>query len=289
MLFSSEGPGTALSSDLPDLIRLWSLCFHEEETEAGFFLTQRFIPEHTFVWRRNGQVCAMISLIPVYSISCDGRSYRGGYLYAIATRPDLQGQGIFQKLHRFAAEQAQTMELDFLCLIPASESLFSLYSRTGYETWYLKEKLPSHPIPKQNADLQLRNCTIEEYLSVPFTASALSYETDQDRIFVLKQHLHYGGFLKKARLNQKVFVLAGDCTDGVLTLSPGSSVHPDILLCAAAELAVQTNASQILLPQGCTSVCDPLTNNSSIPYGMGFWLCKEHPRRPSKTMGLMYT
>lgn len=274
-LVSVDGAGTALPQDLPDLIHLWSLCFEEDETEAAYFPTRRFCPEQTYVWRREGKVCSVIYLIPV-----QGNGYRGGYLYAIGTHPDLQGQGIFTRLHQYVTEQAAAEGLDFLCLIPATRTLFSLYGRLGYESWYERERLSVTEFSQEmpclpSVAVSVRDCTPEEYIaamqplltqSFPQTSAAnpaydffkrqintlasvvLHYETETDQLLVLQQHLHYDGFLKHCTGRNTSFVLAGSVEDKTLYLSQCSCTDSETLLQAAAFLAEQFSCDQLFLP-----------------------------------------
>ncbi len=318
---SMEGPGTACVQDLPHLIHLWSLCFHETEADASYFPSHRFVPEQTFVWRRKGTVCAVMYLIPV-----QGDGYRGGYLYAIGTHPAFQGQGIFSRLHQYVTEQAIAAGLDFLCLIPAESTLFSLYGRLGYESWYGREKLSMAGFCQPSVSVSIRDCTPEEYLScieaafpipsenpahvftedgsVTAASSTLYYEAETDRQLVLKQHLYYDRFFKYCTIGNTSFVLAGYMEEHTLYLSQSSCKDFETLLQAAAALGKQDSCNELYLPPVAlqeyagfsAEACIPVSRLSTIqkentitPYAMGLWLSQNHPKQPAPALGLMYT
>lgn len=322
-----DGPKTACVQDLPQLIHLWSLCFHENETDSAWFLSRRFVPEQTFVWRRNGKVCAVIYLIPVQA-----GGYRGGYLYAIGTHPDLQGQGIFGRLHQYVKEQAVAAGLHFLCLIPAEPSLFSLYGRLGYETWYGRQQISLEKLPLTAAPVSIRDCSPKEFLTTmqndscamespssvwkntstvsgrriqtdddpiccPAADAMLLYESAADRQLVLQQHLYYEGFFKQCTVDHTTFVLAGIQEDDILYLSQ-CSCSQNLLLQAGAVLARTTSCNRLYMPPAAPyasafgmsiSVLPAPLQHADAPYAMGLWLVPDHAGLPAGVLGLMYT
>ena len=278
-LSSMEGPGTACIQDLPSLIQLWSLCFHETEADSAWFLSRRFVPEQTFVWRKDGNVCAVIYLIPVQA-----GAHRGGYLYAIGTHPDLQGLGIFGKLHQYVKEQAVAAGLHFLCLIPAAPSLFSLYGRLGYETWYGRQQISLTDMPQTVTPVSIRDCSSEDFLMHmehhAATAPLLFYMSAADRQLVLQQFLHYEGFLKQCTVGHASFVLAGIQEDDILYLSQ-CNCSLNRLLPVGAALARAYSCNKLYLP--------PVRLQSAAPYAMGLWLTQDSAGLPAQSLGLMYT
>lgn len=220
---SLNGPGTALSQDLSRLISLWHRCFGESLEESGYFLQHRFHPEEIYVWRIDGTVCAMIHLIPVVM-----NGLRGGYLYAVATDPAVQGQGICRRLHAYVFEQAAAMGYDFLCLIPASESLFGFYEQMGYEVWFYKENYLldyapanqisgnpneassgifaelSNPQPSISSAASCKEeppvCseTSAESLLPALSAAPMTYCYEADMRMALELHAHYEGVFLNA-------------------------------------------------------------------------------------------
>ncbi len=276
-----EGPGTATRQELPQLIHLWSLCFQETMEDSAYFLSRRFVPEQTFVWRRDGSICAAIYLIPVQA-----GAYRGGYLYAIGTHPALQGQGIFRRLHQYVTEQAAAAGLAFLCLIPAEPSLFALYRGLGYASWYGRQQIsqPELCVPDLSDAVSFMDCTPEAFLlqmERSSDSSRLLYESDTDRQLVLQQYLHYEGFFKQCTIGQTSFVLAGIQEADTLYLSQCSGSQP-LLMQAGAALVREYSCNRMYLPPVGLS-------SSNTPYAMGLWLTPHHTELPAQSLGLMYT
>ena len=127
-----SGPGFASREDIPVLQELWQVCF-QSRWEA--FFAKRFRPEETVVWRERGQVLASMMILPVWL-----RKQPGVYVYAVSTFPQARGRGLMRQLDAFAMEVARSRGAQFSCLIPATESLFSLYAQLGYERAFSRQE-----------------------------------------------------------------------------------------------------------------------------------------------------
>ena len=63
----------------------------------------------------------------------NNRLYNGYYLYAAATLPEYRKFGIMSKLIKEAQSYCEENKIDFISLVPSEESLYSYYSRFGFE------------------------------------------------------------------------------------------------------------------------------------------------------------
>jgi len=166
--------------DIPALKKIWSDCFHDPEDYIDFYFMSGFKPENTLVYRENGQLCAMVTLLPGFlRMEYKRKVLPVYYIYAAATSPERQGRGIMKKLLSFAEEYAKSQGIQALTLVPGSASLFEYYQKLGYSTVFFyfqaafsgKElaRLPACPVTDQldfDRFFQMR----EEFLS-GFSAS----------------------------------------------------------------------------------------------------------------------
>ena len=57
----------------------------------------------------------------LFLLDCTYNGQQGAYVYAVATHPDYRKQGFMQK----CIDYSQTLDYDFLCLVPAEAYLFA--------------------------------------------------------------------------------------------------------------------------------------------------------------------
>ena len=63
---------------------------------------------------------------------------QGCYIYAVATLPRFQGQGLQQMLGEFSIQEMRRRGMKFCCLVPADPGLFSFYSKFGYQADFFR-------------------------------------------------------------------------------------------------------------------------------------------------------
>lgn len=84
--------------------------------------------EHVYVCEKDNDIVAILCAIPV---SLQNKS--GHYYYGLATLPQHRGKRIMSDLMQYAQDDLSAKGSEFLCLIPASASLFDFYAERGYE------------------------------------------------------------------------------------------------------------------------------------------------------------
>lgn len=118
---------------IPALKKLWADVFKDgEEVIDNFF-------ENTQT--NSNTVCAFCDGVPVSmlfavegEIFYGGNTYKAYYVYAVCTHPEHRGNALMSKTMSFLEATARERGISYLYLVPASESLFSLYSALGYKT-----------------------------------------------------------------------------------------------------------------------------------------------------------
>lgn len=155
--------GLAETADLPALQEIWLQCFGGPEAYRDFYYSRRFKPEDTLVARIEGQAAAMLTLMEVRLMG-----ERGGYVYAVATHPHFQGQGLQQQLGKFSLEEMRRRGMKFSCLVPANPGLFSFYSRFGYQTDFFRweKRVVGADIPSGFKPIVFKHCGCKTFAAL---------------------------------------------------------------------------------------------------------------------------
>ena len=152
------------AEDAPAAAKLWSLVFGDEEAVVLEFF-RLFARHSSFGVCAEAQgsiVAAAYCPDEMEFIASDGSSYKGCYLYAVATHPDHRKQKLAQTLCTMLKDTARSQGKDLLFTRPAEDSLYP---------WY-EEKIGAVPLfgcrkltfaHSHAADLPHRQLTAEEY------------------------------------------------------------------------------------------------------------------------------
>ena len=125
---------------IPSLISLWQKVFGDDEEYIKLFFRKAYFNSDTFAVTVGGEAVSALYLLKA-DIKCDGRIYKGRYLYAAATLPECRGEGLMAQLINEAKDYAKREKLDFIALVPASDSLYGYYERFGFKEAMYKYRL----------------------------------------------------------------------------------------------------------------------------------------------------
>ena len=136
---------------------LWSQVFGDDAAfQRDFYaLTDLSGP---LVLTEDGQVQAMLGLPEVTLTFPDGWSVKGGYVYALATRPEARGRGYAGLLLRYACEILRKRQADCILTVPAQPSLFSFFAKNGFAPAFYHRRVEARP-----AAAPARSISPEEY------------------------------------------------------------------------------------------------------------------------------
>lgn len=113
---------------LPWLKALWKLAFGDEDDFIEAFFANAYSPDRCRVAMAGNRVAAML-----YWLDCEYKGQKYAYLYAVATRPDVRGQGLCRALmedtHKLLAERGYGAAI----LCPAEDGLHRMYEKLGYK------------------------------------------------------------------------------------------------------------------------------------------------------------
>lgn len=126
------GIRTARHQDIPELIKLWNICFHDSEDYIRFFYRENFDHLTAAVYTVDDRPVSMLHWMD--SGLVDGSEHQNAkFLYAGGTHPEHRGKGYYAALFRYATDLA---DRDGFALFgkPASRDLIPYYQTLGFET-----------------------------------------------------------------------------------------------------------------------------------------------------------
>lgn len=129
----------ARPGDLTGMTALWEKIFGDSgDFVRGFY---RAVSPETVLALDGEKIAGMVNIADA---ALDGRLC--GYIYAACVDEEYRGRGLFGALMRFC-EYVKPYE--YLCLIPASEQLVSMYGHLGYEKLPLEPDFTSEQTPSE--------------------------------------------------------------------------------------------------------------------------------------------
>ncbi len=127
------------SKYIPELAKLWQEVFSDSEEYIKIFFDNLYCETECFVKIVNSKIVSVLYLIEG-QIKYKGEVFNGRYLYAAATKNDYRKQGIMAELINEAIDYVKKANLDFICLLPANESLYNYYAKFGFRDTMYKFK-----------------------------------------------------------------------------------------------------------------------------------------------------
>lgn len=122
------------------LISLWHKVFGDDEEYIKLFFSKAYFDSEAFAVTDGDEVVSCLYLLKSV-IRCEGKLYKGRYLYAAATLDEYRGKGLMSRLIGEAIEYAENEKLDFIALVPATDSLYGYYERFGFAEAMYKYRL----------------------------------------------------------------------------------------------------------------------------------------------------
>ncbi|MCO1602985.1 GNAT family N-acetyltransferase [Desulfosporosinus nitroreducens] len=122
---------------------IWKLCFGDPDSYIDFYFANRYKEDETVVLLHDGEIAAMLTMIPVRTVFPDDRSLNTAMFYAIATHPKFQNRGFATQLMDYSNNQyLRARKEELSVLVPAHTQLFEYYRKQGYQDGlYIREIL----------------------------------------------------------------------------------------------------------------------------------------------------
>lgn len=146
---------------------LWKEAFSDTDESVDFYFSQIHKNENMLIDVEDGKVRAMLTMHPI-KLSLEDKVVSGRYIYAVATRADMRGQGISSRLLEYAHGYMREQNISVSLLVPATEELFDFYEKRRYKKAFLiSEKIyDAKDIEKPNQLYTYDDCTPKEYYEI---------------------------------------------------------------------------------------------------------------------------
>lgn len=128
------------TEDLEALKELWALAFHDESGYVDNFFAVYGSADKIYVAEVDEILVGMTVFFPS-TVERLGISYSFAYLYAVATHPQHQNQGIASKLLSYVYEQMKEKGFSGVTTVPAEPSLHDFFKRNGFEEYFCQEQI----------------------------------------------------------------------------------------------------------------------------------------------------
>lgn len=136
---------------------MWEQCFGDSKEFIDFYMENRMTELNMLVIQRQGRPVSMATFLPA-DIQTPIGNLEGYYVYAVATLPEYQGQGLSTRILEFAQQHWQKP----LLLSPAESSLRIFYAKLGFQPVYVPKFYALQPAATQD-EVELKPATAKEY------------------------------------------------------------------------------------------------------------------------------
>ncbi len=269
----------ARPEELPQAEALWTQVFDDGPALQRAFYALTRLPG-PLVLTEDGQVQAMLALPEVTLTFPDGWRVKGGYVYALATRPEARGWGYAGQLLSYACEVLRNRRADCILTVPAQPSLFSFFAKNDFAPAFYHRRVEARP-----AAAPARSISPEAYDALRESLLTGTTHVVQDpgqMEFQRRLCPHPGSGLYRLELAHGPGCAAVECWPGAPVVKE-LLCHPlDEAQGAAAAAALCAAPAQVRLPGG----------PEDTPFGAIRWLYAAPPSRwqrsPQGYLGLAF-
>lgn len=172
----------ATDKDCESIVSLWQEAFGDSRQWVMMYLSENI--ENVLVYRENGAVLGMLSLLPV---SYKGK--KGFYVYGVATGKEYRGKGISTKLLEYAKQMVIEKKVDFLVLVPRNEGLFGFYTSRGFFRQFCvkTDVYDADEIEKESCANAVYKATAGEYFDIRKSHFDNLIEWDEDKLVSIRK------------------------------------------------------------------------------------------------------
>lgn len=221
--------------DIPQLKVLWAEVFHDEPRFIDHFFESAFSIHNGFVCLNEDKPIAMMFMLPA-RLKMGTVSLDAGYLYAVATKQEYRGKGIMSEMERYVSEQAVLRGISVLCLVPATESLFKLYQKSGYQTAFYRATTIITPTAFSQGELL--NCRLDYFLAE--REAMLSGQNASLELDVNYQKYRY----ETLKMSGEILIYKDDFDDGYIVGYKKENHY----------IILETNMSMAALPKAAAAI-----------------------------------
>ena len=213
----------SVEGDVPRQRQLWKLAFGDDGAYVDNFYHNYYRPERVVVLEEDGVIQAMTAWFDTTFVDGGGKSWKMGYLYAVATHPDARGRGYAGRLLAYADTYLKEVHgCHGVTTVPAEESLHRFFVANGFRECFTHRSLEvTAPAPADKPSFaltsisparygQLREQLLAGTPHIAYPEDALAYQAGCCRVS--------GGGLYMAELDSPVVLCAEGMADGRLLI-----------------------------------------------------------------------
>jgi len=150
----------ATQLETPEIIALWRVVFGDSDDYIRCFIAH-FEIENCYVCEINTKIVAMAFALPT-KLQSHSNFQKFKYLYACATHPDFQSQGIMKKLLETVYKEACKENYAGVFLQAINQSLAEYYQKLGFEAFFFREQSFYYNQYKKRGSLLVAPCELSE-------------------------------------------------------------------------------------------------------------------------------
>lgn len=169
----------------PQLKALWLMCFPDEEEQAlNNFFEKSVTPENIIATFFGEQVINAMYLLES-EVFLKGVKYSALYVYGVCTHPEYRGKGLMKTAFKYLDKLVVLKNIDYLFLVPATDSLFEMYASLGYKVGFTYEKSEVCYDEVFSTDGHTESFTYDKYLQLrkKYCSDASGYATLKQNAF----------------------------------------------------------------------------------------------------------
>ena len=131
----------ATIQDREAIFKIWLSCFTDDQDYINDYLDYCFPYTTTLLLgnKSEGDV-SVISILPSY-FNSGNISHRGAYLYGVGTLPEFRGHSYSMHLINYGIELLKKEGIEYFLVKPATDTLFSLYRKLGFNKDLFSENI----------------------------------------------------------------------------------------------------------------------------------------------------
>lgn len=163
---------------------IWKLSFRDSEQDIDFYYAHRYREKETLLLLYEGEIAAMLTMLPVKVITSSGASLNSTMLYALATHPKYRHRGYASRLLDYASHYLGQQGNLFSVIVPAGKKLFDYYRRLGFRDFFFVRQLFLDWEKVESMDVGTNSCTLT-------AISPQEYNRRREQLLSGKIHVSY--------------------------------------------------------------------------------------------------